>query len=106
MQTEQISASNKLRIIHYKFLHRLYYTPVKMHKHKLKDTDRCARCNAPQVDFLHLAWECPKVYIYWEQVFTALDQMTMLTLARTPWSPCSVTQNLSLNHIANTLTLP
>lgn len=51
LQTEQISASARLRITHYKFLQSLYYTPVKMVRFNLRLTDNCARCGSPGLIF-------------------------------------------------------
>lgn len=83
-QTEQISASSRLRITHYKFLHRLYYTPSKMYKYRLGTSDCCDRCGTPGADFLHLAWECAPVQEYWEQVLNALALMTIPTIEHSP----------------------
>lgn len=75
-QTEQVSSSSRLRITHYKFLHRTYYTPAKMYKYKLRDNDQYDRCGREGADFLHLAWACNNVKEYWRQVFVAIGQMT------------------------------
>lgn len=84
LQTERVSASSRLRIIHYKFLHRLYYTPAKMYKYKFRDNDSCDRCHAERARFLHLVWECPGVRDYWTQVFNALQTMIATPLAQAP----------------------
>lgn len=75
-QTARISASCRLRVIHYKFLLQLYCTPVKKYRFGLADNDRCERCKQPGADFLHLAWSCPRLQDYWAQVLAALGRMT------------------------------
>lgn len=60
-QTGKISARSRLRLTHYKYLHRLYYTPVRLHSLHLRDTDRCDRCRTEKAGFKHLAWDCAPI---------------------------------------------
>ncbi|KAJ1193168.1 hypothetical protein NDU88_002473 [Pleurodeles waltl] len=63
-----LSPNYRLRLLHFKFLHRIYYTPRKLHSMGLVADPRCVRCSAPDAGFFHLAWECEEVYKYWEEV--------------------------------------
>lgn len=83
-QTALISASCRFRIIHYKYLQQLYYTPAKKFRFRLSDNDCCERCRRPGADFLHLAWGCPRIQEFWEQVIAALGHMTGITLGADP----------------------
>lgn len=74
-QTARMSASCRLRVIHYKYLQQLYYTPAKKYRFGLSDNDRCERCRQPGADFLHLAWSCPRLQEFWTPVLVALERM-------------------------------
>lgn len=83
-QTQEVSASSRLRILHYKYLHRTYYTPERLFRLGLRDSSHCTRCRAENADFLHLAWSCPTIQHYWTDVFAALRDMTGITMPEDP----------------------
>lgn len=83
-QTERISASSRLRVIHYRFLQRLYCTPERKYRFKLADSDRCERCGQSGAGFFHLAWGCPAIYEFWMQVLKALAEMTSEQIGADP----------------------
>lgn len=63
-----ITASSRLRIIHFKFLLRMYDTLASLHRYNLRNNDKCDRCGAEGADFLHLAWSCRTISKYWEEI--------------------------------------
>lgn len=42
--TGYLTSNNNLRITHFKFLHQVYYSPAKLHKIGLRESDNCRRC--------------------------------------------------------------
>ena len=46
--------------------------------------DSFVRCSASGVNFLHLAWGCTAVRVYWEEVFAALSSMTDTSIEHCP----------------------
>lgn len=83
-QTKKISLNGKHRLAHLKFLNRVHYTPVRLFRYGLRDTDKCDRCPLTGADFLHVAWDCPLVASFWVQVFQDLTDITGLSLDPDP----------------------
>lgn len=83
-QTGDISASSKFHLLHYKYLHRVYYTPARLFRFQLRDSSACARCGEDPAEFQHLAWNCPPIRRYWSEVFAALRCMTGHHIPETP----------------------
>lgn len=78
-QMQELSPNYKLRLIHFKFLHRYYRTPVSLHKMGLRPDDSCWRCGALGASFLHMTWSCPNIADYWIEVFISINQILGLT---------------------------
>ena len=74
-QTGMLSPSSSHRIIHFKFLHRTYRTPVRLSKAGLRDTDCCDRCHAENANSLHFTWGSPEISGYWSKVANGLTEM-------------------------------
>lgn len=82
--TRPISQNGHHRLIHYKYLHRVYYTPSRLLKYGLTDDDRCPTCRSGGAGFLHLYWECPGIREFWKKVYLVLTQMLDLPIPETP----------------------
>lgn len=80
--TKKVSLNGRHRLVHFKFLQRVYYTPEHLHRYGLRQSAECERCHEPVADFMHLAWYCPGVLQYWVYIFTAIN--TILDLQLTP----------------------
>lgn len=83
-QLSLLTSNCNLKIIHFKFIHQMYYTQTKLYKYGLRQDDKCTRCGAPSADFLHMAWACPQVLDYWQEVVGALTQMIGETIPNLP----------------------
>lgn len=81
-QMRELSPNYKLRLIHFKFMHRYYRTPVGLHKMGLRPDDSCWRCGALEASFLHMTWSCPHLTGYWIDIFSPINQI--LGLADSP----------------------
>lgn len=84
MVMRDISLNSRHKLIHFKFLRRLYHTPAMAHKIDPSTPHQCLKCLAPHADFAHLTWTCPKIQTYWKQIHDVLGPMTALTLIPTP----------------------
>lgn len=60
-QLKLLSSSYRLKRIHFKYIHRIYRTPVYLHRMGLRTDDRCWRCGDTQAGFLHVTWFCGPV---------------------------------------------
>ncbi|KAJ1097830.1 hypothetical protein NDU88_002946 [Pleurodeles waltl] len=74
-QLAELSPNYKLRLIHFKYLHRFYRTPISLKRMGLRETDECWRCGSALASFLHIAWSCPRLKDYWSQVFISVNQI-------------------------------
>ena len=57
-QAKALFPNYGLHLIHVKYLHLLYHTPVQLHRMGLRDDAHCACCALENADFLHLAGCC------------------------------------------------
>lgn len=56
-------------MIHFKFIHRFYFTPRKRCQLQLCSTPICPLCNKKQLGtYLHTMWQCSDVEFFWSQV--------------------------------------
>lgn len=83
-QTRQLTVNHTLRLLHFKFLHRLYRTPLQLHRMGLRDNARCWKCGHLEAGFLYLAWYCQPVASYWVEVLRHITDITSLTIPETP----------------------
>lgn len=61
------------QLIHFKFAHRVYFTPVRRYEMKLISSDMCDRCSNSELgNFLHMFWYCPTVNSLWEHIVDTL----------------------------------
>uniref|UniRef100_H3A8A9 Reverse transcriptase zinc-binding domain-containing protein n=1 Tax=Latimeria chalumnae TaxID=7897 RepID=H3A8A9_LATCH len=58
----------KHRIVQYKILRRIYYTPAKIHRLFPSRSPLCVRCKSTQSDLMHVLWSCPNIQPFWKQV--------------------------------------
>ena len=74
-QTTLISPSRRYKLLHYKFLHRIYFTPVRQARTDPSRPHQCLKCRAEHAGFIHLAWTCPPVASYSIEVMNVLSKM-------------------------------
>ena len=86
--THMLLLNYRLCLIHVKFLHILYRTPIELNKMKLRESAGCVRCRAPDADFMHLAWGCPGVAKFWSEVFACIEGMTFAATSNRPTRIC------------------
>uniref|UniRef100_H3ARX1 Reverse transcriptase zinc-binding domain-containing protein n=1 Tax=Latimeria chalumnae TaxID=7897 RepID=H3ARX1_LATCH len=76
----------KSRLIQFKIVNRIYWTPAKLPSAKLLDTDRCWRCSSERGTLLHMLWECPNLQCYWTQVRAFLGSLVEIDTMDNPWA--------------------
>lgn len=72
MVPSMISARDKM--LQFNFLHRIYYTPKRLHKMGRRESPECPQCNAEVGDFFHMVWTCPRVMSYWRAILTYMEE--------------------------------
>lgn len=65
------------QMIHYKFVHRSYFTAQRLHQTRLKNNPSCDFCPGDTVGtFFHLVWHCPEVNRLWKNISSILSDVT------------------------------
>lgn len=54
--------------IQFKIFNRLYWTPVRMNRLGLSESNLCWRCKTDKGDLLHMFLYCPNLTAYWQRV--------------------------------------
>ena len=72
------------KFTHYKVIHRYYYTPVKLHRMRLMEENRCWKCMNDTGSYLHLLWGCPLVLPFWKQVIKTIGEWFDRPLPESP----------------------
>lgn len=83
-QTRFVSSNYRHKLLHYKYIHRIYLTPVFLHKIHPEASETCPKCKVEGADFAHLTWNCGVIQKYWDTVFRSLSLMVEQSLHPTP----------------------
>lgn len=71
--------------IHYNFVHRVYFTPRKLHLMKVIDDPTCTFCSAKVIgSYFHMFWECSPVAEFWKMIAFNLSKLFKIRLPCTP----------------------
>lgn len=68
----------------YKIIHRYYHTPVRLHRMKLLNDNKCWKCKTGLGTFLHCIWECTLVAPFWVEVVDFLSEWCGSAVPLTP----------------------
>lgn len=73
------------QLIHYNFVFKYYLTPFKRYSMHLIPSPLCTFCPyGAYGTFLHMFWECPKVYRFWSKVSSTLSEILGTTIPMSP----------------------
>lgn len=56
----------QLRLIQFKYLHRVYFTRMRLWRAGLIASPVCLRCNQEEGTFLHTVWKCSSLDRFWK----------------------------------------
>uniref|UniRef100_A0A8C5DVP3 Reverse transcriptase zinc-binding domain-containing protein n=1 Tax=Gouania willdenowi TaxID=441366 RepID=A0A8C5DVP3_GOUWI len=74
----------RLRILQYKWLMRVYITPVKLNKYNPDIPDTCTKCNEEKGTLFHCIWECRVIQSFWNAVTQTLKDIISKSLTQEP----------------------
>lgn len=79
--------SNNARhcLIQFKILHRLHYSKERLHKIYPEVSPTCDRCLSADGTLLHSFVECPRVRIYWINIFKSVSEILQTQLEPDPF---------------------
>lgn len=70
----KMSINSRLRILQYKWLMRIYTTPVKLHKYNSNIPDICIKCGLKGT-LVHCMWECVQIKTFWVEIKNLLEKI-------------------------------
>lgn len=80
----KISLSVQHRLSHLYLVHRVYRTPLFLHKIGVRDSPLCNRCNIHPAGLPHMFWNCPKLVRYWNGVLYRINTVFSISIDATP----------------------
>lgn len=75
---------NKIIEQNYKFMHRVYITPLRLNRMYPNLTSKCNRCKIQVGTLLHMFWECKQLTDFWNSVHGFMVERTNSPLDRSP----------------------
>lgn len=74
----------RCKFIQYKILHRFYWTPCRLFRIGLVNSNVCWKCKKETGTFLHLIWECALIKPFWDTILKFLEKWIDVTLPLCP----------------------
>lgn len=75
LKAQKYSINTRLKLLQYKWLMRVYITPVKLHHISPNIPDICVKFLNQKGTLIHCLWECPKIEVFWGNVVKCLSRM-------------------------------
>lgn len=72
------------KLIQFKILNRLYWTPLKLYRAKMMQTNTCWRCHSAPGDLLHMFLTCPNIAGFWRDIMAKLCSSLKCQVVLTP----------------------
>lgn len=73
------------QLIHFKFAHRVYATPLRRFQMKFILDSTCQACHPGAVGtYLHVFWECPKIVNLWKHVIFVFNKVFNMVVPLSP----------------------
>lgn len=72
------------KCIHYKVVHRYYYTPTRLHRMGIAENGLCWKCKDIDGTYLHMFWECSYVHPFWSKILGILEKWLGFSLPACP----------------------
>lgn len=80
----KVSREMQTRLMRYKIMNRIYWTPSKMARLGLRDSDVCWRCNTECGTLLHMLYSCPMIDPLWSEIVSFINNLLTTALVRHP----------------------
>lgn len=80
----RISREMQTRLIRYKIIHRVYWTPCKMARLKLCESETCWRCERSRGTLLHMLYECELTQNFWGKITSCISKALRTEIIPSP----------------------
>ena len=72
---KKMSRELRTRLVQFKILNRLYWTPSKLYRVKLKQDPDCWRCQSGVGTLTHMLWSCQKIQDFWSEIHSNVTKI-------------------------------
>uniref|UniRef100_H2ZXL2 Reverse transcriptase zinc-binding domain-containing protein n=1 Tax=Latimeria chalumnae TaxID=7897 RepID=H2ZXL2_LATCH len=72
------------RLVQFKIVNRIYWTPAKLAVAKLVSSDKCWRCGSENGTLLHMIWGCAELRSFWASICKLLKDLVGLDVGIKP----------------------
>lgn len=79
----KMSINSHLRILQFKWLMRMYVTPVHLNKYNNNIPDLCIKCNSKGT-LIHCMWECRQINLFWKEVRDIIEKFLSMHISLDP----------------------
>lgn len=76
--------NSRLRLLQYKWLMRVYVTPVKLNQYNPNIPDTCTKCGEEKGTFFHCIWECREIKAFWVAITQTVKDIISKNLPLDP----------------------
>lgn len=83
-QAQTMLISTKHRQMQFNILHRIYYTPYRLHKIDNNYSPKCWRCKVRDGDLLHMLWNCPVIEEFWRRAIEIISKVMGIQIESDP----------------------
>ncbi len=80
----KMSGELRTRLVQFKIINRVYWSPLKLHRAKLRDSPNCWRYGGNVGTLLHMLWSCLATQIFW---FNIYDNIKLILESDFPFCP-------------------
>lgn len=88
--------NSRLRLLQYKWLMRVYVTPVRLNQYNPNIPDNCIKCGEEKGTLFHCFWECREIKAFWVIIMQTVKDIITKTL---PLDPSFIILGLYPKHI-------
>jgi len=83
-EAQSQTMNTHLKLPQYKWLMRIYITPVILHKYNENVPDTCLRCSEAKGTLYHCIWECEEVKTFWKGVKKIIEKILDVNIPLSP----------------------
>ena len=83
LKAQKQTINTRFKLLQYKWLMRMYISPVKLHHMSTNIPDVCTKCLIEKGTLYHCLWECPKIQNFCKDVVKCLSEVINIKLPKT-----------------------
>ena len=81
---KKMSRELRTRLIQFKIINRVYWTPARLFRLGLVDGPECWKCQERDGTLVHMLWGCSKIQDFWSSIHGRLERITGLKIQFSP----------------------